>query len=185
MLIDLDRCTRCDECVQACVNTHDDGRSRLFLDGPRFGKYLVPTTCRSCLDPVCMIGCPVGSIHRGNNGEILIEDWCIGCEACASQCPYGAIQMHKDGIIPESSFGWRYALASTLPKDWPKSEGRDRDWQVGSAPFVFDREFRSSLDPTGKGAESGSGSATAPSSSATTSTSSASCSAPRPSSSSA
>lgn len=162
MLIDLDRCTRCDECVQACVNTHDDGRSRLFLDGPRFGKYLVPTTCRSCLDPVCMIGCPVGSIHRGNNGEILIEDWCIGCEACASQCPYGAIQMHKDGIIPESSFGWRYALASTLPKDWPKSEGRDRDWQIGSAPFVFDREFRSSLDPTGKGAGAGAESATAP-----------------------
>jgi Fe-S-cluster-containing hydrogenase component 2/CRP-like cAMP-binding protein len=155
MLIDLDRCTRCDECVQACVDTHDDGRSRLFLDGPRFGKYLVPTTCRSCLDPVCMIGCPVGSIHRGNNGEILIEDWCIGCEACASQCPYGAIQMHKDGIIPESSFGWRYALAANLPDDWPRGGGRDRDWHVGSAPFVLDREFRSLLDPSRNGAGQG------------------------------
>ena len=46
--IDLDRCTRCDECVRACVATHTDGRTRLFLDGPRFGKYLVPTACRSC-----------------------------------------------------------------------------------------------------------------------------------------
>src|SRR5206468_149808 len=44
MLIDLDRCTRCDECVQACVNTHADGRSRLFLDGLRFDEYLVLTT---------------------------------------------------------------------------------------------------------------------------------------------
>ena len=35
MLIDLDRCTRCDECVRACANTHDDGHSRLFLVGPR------------------------------------------------------------------------------------------------------------------------------------------------------
>src|SRR5207248_6179767 len=89
MLIDLDRCTRCDECVRACVATHDDGRSRLFLDGPRFGKFLVPTACRSCLDPVCMIPCPVASIHRGDNREIIIEPWCIGCSACADSCPYG------------------------------------------------------------------------------------------------
>ena len=93
MLIDLDRCTRCGQCVDACVTSHSDGRSRLYLDGPRFEKYLVPLTCRSCMDPVCMIGCPVGSINRGDNGEIQIRDWCIGCSVCADQCPYGSIQM--------------------------------------------------------------------------------------------
>lgn len=147
MLIDLDRCTRCDECVQACVDTHDDGRSRLFLDGPRFGNYLVPTTCRSCLDPVCMIGCPVGSIHRGSNGEMIIEDWCIGCERCAKQCPYGAIQMHTEGLVPGASFGWRFASAAGLPENWVKRKYRDGRWALGRTPFVFDREFRAQLGP--------------------------------------
>jgi CRP-like cAMP-binding protein/Fe-S-cluster-containing dehydrogenase component len=95
MLVDLDRCTRCGDCMQACIDTHDDGVSRLYLDGPRFGKYLVPNACRKCLDPVCMIGCPVGSIVRGEAGQIVIKDWCIGCGLCADQCPYGSIHMHR------------------------------------------------------------------------------------------
>ena len=119
MLIDLDRCTRCDECVNACVATHIDGRSRLFLDGPLFKtvvgaeprNFLVPATCRQCKDPVCLIGCPVGSIHKGENGQIVIEDWCIGCRRCAEQCPYSAIQMHAEGILPRQSRGWRYRAA--------------------------------------------------------------------------
>ena len=94
MLIDLDRCTRCNQCVEACVAAHDDGHTRLYLDGPRFENYLVPISCRSCLDPVCMIGCPVGSINRGDKGEIVIENWCIGCGMCAEQCPYGSIVMN-------------------------------------------------------------------------------------------
>jgi Fe-S-cluster-containing hydrogenase component 2 len=146
MLIDLDRCTRCDECVQACVNTHSDGRSRLFLDGPRFDKYLVPATCRSCLDPVCMIGCPVGSIHRGNNGEIEIEDWCIGCGLCANNCPYGSIQMHDIGLIPEAARGWRFQSAAVVksPK-WNRVSFNDANWPLGEAPFYYDRQFHDQL----------------------------------------
>ncbi|MBS0263364.1 MAG: 4Fe-4S binding protein, partial [Planctomycetes bacterium] len=93
MLIDLDRCTRCGACVEACIAAHSDGQSRLYLDGMRIDKYLVPLSCRKCLDPVCMIGCPVGSIQRGDLGEILIRNWCIGCSMCADQCPYGSIHM--------------------------------------------------------------------------------------------
>lgn len=107
MVIDLDRCTRCDECVRACINTHPDGRTRLFLDGPRFGRHLIPTTCRACRDPVCMIGCPVGSIRRGNNLQIVIEDWCIGCQLCSKNCPYGSIQMHDLGLIPQEGHDWQ------------------------------------------------------------------------------
>jgi Fe-S-cluster-containing hydrogenase component 2 len=137
MLIDLDRCTRCDECVRACVNTHDDGQSRLFLVGPRHGKYLVPATCRSCLDPVCMIGCPVNSIQRGDNKEILIRDWCIGCGKCAEQCPYGSIQMHDTGLVPAATHGWHFAPA---PADdaWTKRGFNDVAWKEDATPFFDD-----------------------------------------------
>jgi Fe-S-cluster-containing hydrogenase component 2/CRP-like cAMP-binding protein len=148
MLIDLDRCTRCDECVRACVDSHDDGRSRLFLDGPRFGKYLVPTSCRSCLDPVCMIGCPVGSIHRGDNGQIVIEDWCIGCSLCAEQCPYGSIQMHDIGYIAEKARGWRYLTSSAVGNAaWTEPGYNDARWPQGAGPFVNTRQFRDTLYP--------------------------------------
>jgi Fe-S-cluster-containing hydrogenase component 2 len=143
MLIDLDRCTRCDECVRACIDTHADGRTRLFLDGPRFGHYLVPTTCRSCRDPVCMIGCPVGSIHRGPRGEIRIEDWCIGCSRCANQCPYGSIQMHDIGLIAEGAHGWRY---QTVGRDaCTRLDYHAAGWYAGRAPFVAGLDFLASL----------------------------------------
>src|SRR5262249_23919145 len=112
MLIDLDRCSRCDECVKACVGNHDDARTRTFLDVPRFGTYLVPVTCRSFLDPVRMIPCPVSSIRRGDDRQIVIENWCIGCGACAEACPYGSIQMHDLGLVPEAARGWRWLPAS-------------------------------------------------------------------------
>ena len=93
LVLDLDRCTRCDQCVHACADAHD-GVTRLVREGLRFDKYLVATSCRQCRDPLCMVGCPVGSIRRRNSLEVIIEDWCIGCGLCASSCPYGNINMH-------------------------------------------------------------------------------------------
>lgn len=147
MLIDLDRCTRCDECVRACVNTHGGQQTRLYLDGPRFGKYLIPTACRSCLDPVCMIPCPVASIHRGDNREIVIEDWCIGCEACADACPYGSIRMHDLGLIAEESRDWRFlpATARAAQGEWFAPKFRDDKWLPGVAPFTWERDLQRAL----------------------------------------
>jgi Fe-S-cluster-containing dehydrogenase component/CRP-like cAMP-binding protein len=159
MLIDLDRCTRCDKCVEACVTSHSpgwfdwvpflkntgpkDGRSRLFLEGPRIQafeneqikNYLVPSTCRQCKDPVCLIGCPVGSIHKGDNGQIVIEDWCIGCSRCALNCPYNSIQMHTIGVLPRSTMGWRYRQSSG-----PALEG--------ATPFRYNRDFQANYQAT-------------------------------------
>ena len=100
LLIDLDNCTRCDACVQACAQAHD-GVSRLLRDGLRYDHFLVATACRSCRDPLCMTQCPVGSIRRKENLEIIIEDWCIGCGKCAELCPYGNINMHPLEVMKE------------------------------------------------------------------------------------
>jgi CRP-like cAMP-binding protein/Fe-S-cluster-containing hydrogenase component 2 len=96
MLINLERCTFCGDCVSACRDGHGDGLARLSLEGPRIGRYLVPRTCRDCADPVCLIGCPVSAIHRGHSGQIVIESWCIGCGLCAARCPYEAIELHGE-----------------------------------------------------------------------------------------
>jgi CRP-like cAMP-binding protein/Fe-S-cluster-containing dehydrogenase component len=93
LVLDLERCTRCDECTKACADSHD-GVTRLIREGLRYDRFLVASSCRSCLDPYCMVGCPVDAIHRRRSLEIKIEDWCIGCGLCAQNCPYGNINMH-------------------------------------------------------------------------------------------
>jgi len=93
LVLDLESCTRCDECTKACADAHD-GHSRLLREGQRFGQFLVATSCRSCQKPYCMDGCPVDAIHRKNDHlEVVIENHCIGCGLCERNCPYGAIQL--------------------------------------------------------------------------------------------
>lgn len=151
LLVDLDRCTRCGDCVTACINTHDDGRSRLYLDGPRFDRYLVPSACRNCLNPACMIGCPVGSIQRGDDGQILIRDWCIGCGLCADQCPYDSIQMHDLALVSTKAIGWRVApLAFVKDRNWQTKTYRDHTWSAGMGPFNWNLELQALLGNFGK-----------------------------------
>ena len=94
MVIDLDRCTRCDDCVRACAAAHDNN-PRFLRSGPTHGHHMVAHACMHCLDPVCMIECPTGAIHRDPGaGLVVINDaTCIGCTACAKNCPYEAIRM--------------------------------------------------------------------------------------------
>lgn len=96
MLIDLDRCTGCDECVKACASTHQ-GTPRFIRSGPQYGSLMFTHACMHCTDPVCMIGCPTGAIHRNQDtGVIAINpDTCIGCKTCSESCPYENIVMQQ------------------------------------------------------------------------------------------
>jgi Fe-S-cluster-containing dehydrogenase component len=94
MLINMDRCTRCDDCVRGCASAHD-GNPRFVRHGPVHDNIMVANACMHCVDPVCMIGCPTGAISRESlEGQVVInEDACIGCATCYSNCPYDSIRM--------------------------------------------------------------------------------------------
>ena len=94
MMINLDRCTRCDDCVRACAATHDNN-PRFVRQGSKHDQFMIANACMHCVDPVCMIGCPTGAIGRdADTGTVRINDrTCIGCSTCANSCPYSAIRM--------------------------------------------------------------------------------------------
>jgi CRP-like cAMP-binding protein len=119
LAIDLDRCTRCDDCVRACAATHG-GRARFVREGSRVDNLLVAKSCYHCRDPVCLVGCPTGAIHRTGVGDVVAveEEICIGCASCARNCPYDAIVMHGGGetwpedMVPTGLRGRERELAS-------------------------------------------------------------------------
>ncbi|MEG3147938.1 cyclic nucleotide-binding domain-containing protein [Sphingomonas sp. RT2P30] len=110
LLIDENLCVGCDNCEKACADSHD-GLSRLDRETGRTYAHLhVPTSCRHCENPACMADCPPNAIKRGPDGEVVIDDSCIGCGNCQRNCPYGVIRMDsvppkKPGLLSWLLFG--------------------------------------------------------------------------------
>ena len=121
LVLDLEACTRCDECTKACSDTHQ-GITRLIREGLRIDKWLVASSCRSCSDPYCLVGCPVDAIHRDGRGkQIQIESHCIGCGLCANNCPYGNINMHpreKGGGLQHTATTCDLCSSIVGPSNW-------------------------------------------------------------------
>lgn len=114
LVIDLNRCIRCDNCVEACKGVR--GSARLRREGERFGAYVVATACRQCRDPACML-CPRGAIHRDKHGEIHFRENCVGCGFCAKQCPFGNISIVEVGADAETGKKRRLAVKCDLCRD--------------------------------------------------------------------
>ncbi|MDX2143391.1 MAG: cyclic nucleotide-binding domain-containing protein [Rhodospirillaceae bacterium] len=106
LLIDESLCVHCDNCEKACAETHG-GISRLKREaGPTFATIHVPTSCRHCEHPHCMSDCPPNAIHRAPDGEVYIDDSCIGCGNCEQNCPYGVIQLAAPPEVKFDIFSW-------------------------------------------------------------------------------
>jgi Fe-S-cluster-containing hydrogenase component 2/thioredoxin reductase len=111
LVIDSSLCIGCDNCERACEETHG-GISRLHRNGGGTHEgFHVPLACRHCETPHCMKDCPPDAIHRTKSGVVYIQDNCIGCGNCESNCPYGAIELVKvDPPARESWFGLKLPL---------------------------------------------------------------------------
>lgn len=121
LLIDETLCVGCDNCEKACADSHE-GLSRLDREAGRTYAHLhVPTSCRHCEHPHCMADCPPNAIHRGPDGEVFIDDSCIGCGNCQRNCPYGVIRM--DSVPPRKPglLSWLLFGAGPGPGEPPKS----------------------------------------------------------------
>jgi CRP-like cAMP-binding protein/thioredoxin reductase/Fe-S-cluster-containing hydrogenase component 2 len=127
LLIDESLCVRCDNCEKACADVHD-GTSRLNREaGPTLANIHVPTSCRHCEHPHCMKDCPPDAIHRSANGEVFINDTCIGCGNCEKNCPYGVIQLAP--VDPKrkrpSLFSWLVLGLGPEPGREPKPKSKE------------------------------------------------------------
>jgi len=115
LLIDETLCIGCDNCEKACAETHG-GTSRLDrAAGPSYAQVHVPTSCRHCEDPHCMKDCPPDAIRRAPNGEVYIEDSCIGCGNCERGCPYGVIRMASEKEPAPNFLAWLFAGRGPAP----------------------------------------------------------------------
>lgn len=113
--LDASKCSGCKTCQIACKDRTD------MIVGPKWRRVYEYTggswqqhangcvtqdifacylslSCNHCDNPKCVQACPTGAMYKDRKtGLVRVQtDLCIGCEACASACPYDAPQIHPE-----------------------------------------------------------------------------------------
>ncbi len=107
MVIDLNKCTGCGECVAACkmennvaiVGPEESAKERTMLwmdiltiyegEYPNVKVRYLPRPCFHCEHPPCAKVCPVRATYLDEQGIVTqIFPQCIGCRYCQAACPY-------------------------------------------------------------------------------------------------
>ncbi len=107
---DMAKCIGCKCCVVAC-NEQNGNPAELNwrrvgeIEGgvyPDAQRWHISMGCNHCLEPACLIGCPVEAYSKdGITGIVdLDSDLCIGCQYCTWNCSYGVPQYNPErGIV--------------------------------------------------------------------------------------
>lgn len=126
MIIDIDKCIGCGNCVRACATENDvpagffrtwveryqvqEGRQQPRVDSPGgaidgfppstrtdLKSFYVPKLCNQCADSPCVQVCPVGATFVSPDGVVLVDEgYCLGCRYCVQACPYGCRYLHPE-----------------------------------------------------------------------------------------
>ena len=121
LIIVTDRCMGCHTCFTACKEENQvapgvawNHLERVEHEKAGFVDYF-RVSCMHCEDPACMKVCPVKAIHKGPNGEVLVDQSkCIGCRMCEQACPYHAPKFSDPA--KQSYFGDKKSLSTLGPR---------------------------------------------------------------------
>ena len=89
LLVDLEVCDKCPECVVKCSYIyHPDN---IGIAGVR-ELATFATICHRCEDAPCVSACYKDALERQENGLIKRYNMrCVSCKSCTVACPFGVI----------------------------------------------------------------------------------------------
>lgn len=107
---DMTQCIGCKCCVVACNEQNGNPAEINWrrvgeIEGgwfPNTQRYYLSMGCNHCLEPSCLIGCPVEAYTKDALTGIVQHsaDTCIGCQYCTWNCSYGVPQYNAErGVV--------------------------------------------------------------------------------------
>lgn len=99
---DMTKCIGCKCCVVACNEQNGNPAGINWrrvgeIEGghyPYTQRHYLSMGCNHCIEPSCMIGCPVEAYTKDPVTGVVVHnaDTCIGCQYCTWNCSYGVPQ---------------------------------------------------------------------------------------------